>query len=226
VLVDVDVAIAPGERVAVVGPTGAGKSTLARLASGLARPDRGAVRYGGVDLRDARPAERRQRFLVFRQESFCVTGTLADNLRLVAPHATDRDLEGAAAALGLDAWVSSHPDGLARDLGVDGGSLSVGERQLVGVLRVALADPAVVVLDEATATLDAATEELVATSLDRVLAQRTVILIAHRPETAARADRTLVVDGGHVHERHVHERHVHRRPAHERPRGEVEQPAR
>lgn len=198
ILLGVDLAVEPGERVALIGETGAGKSTLARLAAGLARPDAGTIRFGGVDLVDACPDHRRRRLLFVLQESYCFDGTLAENLRLADRTATDARLLAAAEALGLVAWVQAHPDGLQRRVGAGGGLLSAGERQLVALLRVALADPAVVILDEATAVLDPTMEAAVGEALDRVLGDRTVLVIAHRPETAARCDRVLRISDGHA----------------------------
>ena len=196
VLHHVSVAVAPGERVAIVGPTGAGKSTLVRVAAGLSAPDDGVVTFGGVDLAAADPEDRRRRILYVLQETAVLSGSIADNVRLVAPHAADDDVARIAADLGLGDWIASHPDGVRRPVGHSGAALSHGERQLVGVLRVAAADPAVVILDEATAVLDPQTERLVGASLERALADRAVLVIAHRAETARRAQRIIrVVDG-------------------------------
>ncbi|HYD09680.1 MAG TPA: ABC transporter ATP-binding protein, partial [Acidimicrobiales bacterium] len=198
VLDGVDLHVPSGARVALVGETGAGKSTIARLAAGLATPTAGAVRVGGVDLRDASEDARRARLLFVLQETLCTSGTIADNLRLVAPDATDAELLDAARRVGADAWLSAHDDGLGRDVGVGGSHLSVGERQLVTAMRVALADPAVVILDEATASLDPELEDLVGRALDRALGDRTVLVIAHRPTTAARCDQVVLVEHGRV----------------------------
>lgn len=198
VLTGVDLVFCAGSRTALVGQTGAGKSTIARLAAGLATPDRGVVHYHGLDLTHARADDRRRRLLFVPQEPFCITGTIADNLRFADPVVTDDRLRHIAGTIGLGDWIDSHPDGLGRDCGTNGSRLSDGERQLVAVLRVALADPAVVILDEATATLDPATEALVGTALDRALADRTVVVIAHRPETAARCDQQIIVAHGAV----------------------------
>lgn len=198
VLTDVDLAVPAGTRAALVGDTGAGKSTIARLAAGLAAPTSGVVRFGGVDLTAALADDRRQPLLFIMQDSFCISGTLAENLRLIAPSATTEDLLEAAQLVGLSPWVHTHPDGLDRQVGTNGALLSAGERQLVAILRVALADPAVVILDEATAILDPATEALVGEALDRALGDRTVLVIAHRPETAARCTLRLEVADGTV----------------------------
>lgn len=196
VLTGVDLVVPPGSRAAVVGPTGAGKSTLGRLVAGMAHPTEGTVRVGGVDLAGVGVRERRRRLVFLTQESWCVHDTLAGNLRLAAPDADEERLRAAVEALGLGPWVDGHPDGLDRPVGPGGNRLSTGERQLVAVLRVALSDPAVVVLDEATAVLDPETEALVGEALDRALADRTVLVIAHRPETADRCPLRIEVGGG------------------------------
>lgn len=200
VLRDVTLHVGIGERLAIVGPTGAGKSTLARLAAGLTPPDAGAVTFGGVDLRHAEPDARRRRILYVLQEPAVLSGTIADNVRLTAPDLSDAQVTQLAAGIGLGEWVAAHPDGVARAAGASGTDLSHGERQLVGLLRVAAADPAVVILDEATAVLDPVTERLVGTALDRTLAGRTVLVIAHRLDTARRAARVVRVGDGRVRE--------------------------
>lgn len=196
VLAGVDLEIASGLRVAIVGETGAGKSTLGRLVTGLVSPTAGQVLVGGVDLVTVDPADRRRRITFVAQEPWCFRGTLAENLRLVAPDATDDRLWATVRSLGLQPWVAGDPAGLERAVGPGGAGLSSGEQQLVGLLRVALLDPAVVVLDEATAVLDGAIEELVSTALDHALADRTVLVIAHRAETAARAPWSITVERG------------------------------
>jgi ATP-binding cassette, subfamily B, bacterial len=189
VLHDVSLAVEPGERVALVGATGAGKSTLAKLATGLADPAAGRVSLGGVDLRDATD---RRRLVLIPQETFIVDGTLADNVLLDAPR---ERIEAAVDALGLRAWVDSLPEGLDTEVG---GRLSAGERQLVALLRVVVGDPAAVALDEATSLLDPETEALVSGALARALEGRAVIVIAHRQATADRCDRIAVVRDGRV----------------------------
>lgn len=198
VLQDIDLVIPAGTRVAVVGETGAGKSTLARLAAGLSSPAAGVVRFGGVDLAATTAAQRRERLIFVSQEPYLVSGSLADNLLLVAPDATDDELSVAAERTGLTAWLASRPGGLHGDTGVNGSLLSQGERQLVSVLRVAVADPAIVILDEATAALDPITEALVGAALDGALAGRTLLVIAHRPETAARCSQVVRLINGHA----------------------------
>jgi ATP-binding cassette, subfamily B, bacterial len=198
VLHEVSLHVEPGEWVALVGATGAGKSTIARLAVGLAHPSSGTVRVAGVDLRSAAPADRRRRLLLLPQEGFLISGSLADNARIADPAASDARVQDAVDALDLHAWVARLPRGLDTPVGSAGVRLSQGERQLVSLLRVVLADPAVVVLDEATSVLDPESEARVAAALLRALAGRTVLVVAHRLITAQRCDRMAVVDDGRI----------------------------
>lgn len=196
VLSDVNLRLGAGEKLALVGPTGAGKSTLAKLMARLYDPVDGRVTFGGVDLRDASPTELRRRIVVVPQEGFLFAGTLFDNLRIGRPDATEADVLDALDALGLRERIESLPDGLTTAVAERGSRLSAGERQLVSLGRAALADPAILVLDEATSSLDPGTEALVEVALERLMAGRSVIVIAHRLSTAARSDRVgVVVDG-------------------------------
>ena len=187
-----------GERLALVGPTGAGKSTVAKLVARWYDPTAGAVSWGGVDLRRARSASLRQCMVVVPQEGFVFDGTIADNLRLARPEASDDEVRQALDALGVRQRFESLPDGLQTEVRERGSRLSAGERQLLSLARVALVDPAVLVLDEATSNLDPGTEALVEQALDRLMRDRTVIVVAHRLSTIRRADRIAVVDDGRV----------------------------
>ena len=193
-LENVSITVAPGERLALVGATGAGKSTLAKLMARLYDPDQGAVRYGGVDLRDATFASLRRRIVVVPQEGFLFGGTVADNLRVARPGATDADVRRALTDIGALDHFDSFPDGLDTEVRERGSRLSAGERQLVSLARAALVDPDVLVLDEATSNLDPGTEAEVERALERLMEGRTVIVVAHRLSTVRRADRVAVVD--------------------------------
>jgi ATP-binding cassette subfamily B protein len=194
-----------GEHVALVGVTGAGKSTLAKLLTRQYDPQDGAIRLGGVDLRDGTLESLRHRIVMLPQEGHLFSGTIADNVRLADPEASDDAVRHALDQISALARFESLPDGLQTDVQTRGVRLSAGERQLVGIARVALADPAVIVLDEATSSLDPATEAEVERALAAVVEGRTVIIIAHRLSTAERADRVVVMDNGHVVETASHE---------------------
>lgn len=196
VLRDVDLVLATGEKLALVGPTGAGKSTLAKLMARLYDPTAGRVTFEGTDLRDARLRSLRTRIVVVPQEGYLFTGTIADNIRIGRPTATDIEVADALRSLGLLDRFEALPAGLSTEVQERGARLSAGERQLVSLARAALADPAVLVLDEATSSLDPGTEALVEAALERLVAGRSVIVIAHRLSTAERADRVGVVASG------------------------------
>ena len=198
VLRDVTLHIPAGSRLALVGPTGAGKSTLAKLAARLYDPIDGHVRFGGVDLRDATLSSLRGRIVVIPQEGFLFNGTIRDNVRLARAGATDEEVDDALRAVGAYDRFAGLADGLDTEVRERGSRLSAGEKQLVSLARAALADPAVLVLDEATSSLDPGTEALVEGAVDRLLEGRTVVVIAHRLSTSERADVVGVVDGGEL----------------------------
>ncbi len=200
----VSLRVGMGERVALVGATGAGKSTLAKLIARLYDPSRGSVTYGDVDLRNATLMSLRERIVVVPQEGFLFDGTIADNLRLARPDADDHDIRRALDAIGALERFESFPDGLATEVRERGSRLSAGERQLVSLARAALVDPAVLVLDEATSNLDPGTEAEVESALERLMHGRTVIVVAHRLSTVQRADRIAVTEGGRLVERGTH----------------------
>jgi ATP-binding cassette subfamily B protein len=195
-VVDVTLSIAPGENIALVGATGAGKSTLAKLLVRAYDPDEGIVTFGGVDLRDAQLDDLRRKIVFVPQEGHLFSGTIADNIRLAHPDASDEEARAALRAIGALERFEALPDGLATDVRSRGVRLSSGERQLVSIARVALVDPAVVVLDEATSSLDPQTEAAVEQALAVISEGRTVITIAHRLSTAQRADRVAVMEHG------------------------------
>jgi ATP-binding cassette subfamily B protein len=187
-----------GEHVALVGVTGAGKSTLAKLLTRQYDPQQGSIALGGLDLRDGTLVSLRHRIVMLPQEGHLFSGTIADNVRLADPEASDEAVLHALDQIGARERFDALPRGIHTDVQTRGVRLSAGERQLVGIARVALADPAVIVLDEATSSLDPATEAAVERALAAVVEGRTVIIIAHRLSTAERADRVVVMDGGRV----------------------------
>lgn len=198
VLHDLSLRIAPGESLAVVGPTGAGKSTIAKLVTRFYDPRRGAVRIDGHDLREVAVRSLRSQLGVVPQEAFLFAGSIRDNVAFARPDATDDEVFEACRAVGLDDLVERLPDGIHTPVHERGSSLSAGERQLLALARAFLAAPRVLVLDEATSNLDLRSEALIERALDTVLEGRTAIIIAHRLATAMRADRIAVVDGGHI----------------------------
>jgi len=193
-----ELVVADGERIALVGPTGAGKSTLAKLMARLYDPSQGSVSYGGVDLRRATLASLRQRIVVVPQEGFLFNGTIRDNVRLARVTASDAEVEAALSRLGILDHFERLPEGLDTEVRERGSRLSAGERQLVALGRAALVDPAVLVLDEATSNLDPGTEAEVEAALERLMQGRTTIVVAHRLTTVQRADRIVVVDKARI----------------------------
>lgn len=205
VLRDVSITLARGKRLVLVGPTGAGKSTLAKLMARFYDPTEGHVDFGGVDLRTVGEPELRRRVVVIPQEGFLFTGTIRENLRLAAPEADDGRVRAALEELGLTERFERFPDGLDTRVETRGTNFSAGERQLVSVARAGLLDPAVLVLDEATSSLDPGTELLLDRALERLMAERSVVVIAHRLTTAERADLVAVVDDGRLVEVGTHD---------------------
>lgn len=203
-LEDVDLVVHDGERIALVGPTGAGKSTLAKLMARLYDPTQGAVTYGGMDLRQATHASLRQRIVVVPQEGFLFNGTIRDNVRLARIESSDAEVEAALQRLGVFAHFDRLPEGLDTEVRERGTRLSAGERQLVALGRAALVDPAVLVLDEATSNLDPGTEAEVEAALEKLMQGRTTIVVAHRLTTVQRADRIVVVDRARIAEVGTH----------------------
>ena len=197
-LSNVSVMLTAGTRLALVGPTGAGKSTLAKLMARLYDPQTGQVLFGGVDLRDASLEDLRKRIVVIPQEGFLFDGSVRDNLLIARPDATEDMLLGALNNLGLRERFESLPEGLDTQVRERGSRLSAGERQLVALSRAALVDPAVLVLDEATSNLDPGTEMLIEAALEKLMAGRSVIVVAHRLSTVQRADKIAVVSDARI----------------------------
>jgi ATP-binding cassette subfamily B protein len=203
-LQQVSISVGVGEKLALVGPTGAGKSTLAKLMARLYDPQLGSVTYGGIDLKLATMTSLRERIVVVPQEGFLFNGTIRDNLRIARSTATDEEIDAAIAAIGATEHFATLPDGLDTEVRERGSRLSAGERQLVALARAALVDPAVLVLDEATSNLDPGTEAEVEHALERLMAGRTVIVVAHRLSTVQRADHIAVIADAQVAEYGTH----------------------
>lgn len=205
VLRGVDLTVRPGERLAVVGPSGAGKTTLSRLLAGVDAPGSGTVTVGGVPIAGLEPEVLRRQVVLVTQEHHVFLGTVRDNLLIAEPAAGDADLWSALAAVGADGWVRGLPGGLDAVLGADGRATDGSQAQQLALARVVLADPHTLILDEATALLDPAAARHAERALAAVLAGRTVIAIAHRLHTAHDADRVAVMEGGRLTELGTHE---------------------
>jgi len=198
ILPDFSLDMPAGQTIALVGTTGAGKSTLAKLVSRFYDPTRGAVRLDGVDLRELHPKDLRRAIVMVTQEAYLFSGTVADNIALGKPDATLDEIRAAARAVGADAFIEALPDGYDTDVNKRGGRVSAGQRQLISFARAFLANPAVLILDEATASLDMPSERQVQDALQTLLSDRTAIIIAHRLSTVAIADRVLVMEHGRI----------------------------
>jgi ATP-binding cassette subfamily B protein len=198
VLPGLDLDIPAGQTVALVGETGAGKTTIARLLGRFYDPRSGRITLDGIDLRQLADSMLRTEIIVITQENFLFEGSVAENIKLGRPDATDAEVETAASMIGAHDFITALPEGYDTPVGKRGGRLSAGQRQLISFARAFLAAPAVLVLDEATSLLDIPSERLVQSALRTVLAGRTAVIIAHRLSTVAIADRVLVLDRGRI----------------------------
>jgi putative ABC transport system ATP-binding protein len=205
VLRGIDLHLPAGATVAVVGETGSGKTTIAKLLCRLADPTAGVVRLGGIDLRTVSPESRRDAVRMVPQDGFLFDASLFDNVSVGRVGASPADARRAFDALGLGWWLDDLPGGLDAPVGERGGNLSVGERQLVALARAQLGDPGLLILDEATSSVDPETEQALTEALDRLAAGRTLVSIAHRLSTAEGADLVVVVDAGRVVEQGTHD---------------------
>jgi ATP-binding cassette subfamily B protein len=204
VLTDVSLTALPGQTVALVGPTGGGKSTIMALVAKLYLPTRGVIRVDGRDLATVTSASLHRQIASVTQENFLFTGTVSENIRLGRPDATDAEVREAVRALDVLDVLEALPQGLQTRVGERGSGLSLGQRQLVCFARAMLANPRILLLDEATSSVDAVTEARVQQALSRLLAERTSFVVAHRLSTIRHADQVLVLHHGRIAERGTH----------------------
>jgi len=198
ILPQFDLELPAGQTIALVGSTGAGKTTLAKLISRFYDPTDGAVTLDGVDLRDLHPKDLRRAIVMVTQEAYLFSGSVADNIAIGKPEASFDEIVAAAKAVGAHEFIEGLPNGYDTDVNKRGGRVSAGQRQLISFARAFLADPAVLILDEATSSLDIPSERLVQEALQTLLADRTAVIIAHRLSTVAIADRVLVMEYGRI----------------------------
>jgi ATP-binding cassette subfamily B protein/subfamily B ATP-binding cassette protein MsbA len=205
VLKDINLHAKPGERIALVGETGAGKSTIIRLLSRFFDVTKGALLIDGHDIRTVTSDSLRQQLGIVLQDTFLFTGTVADNIRYGRLEATDEEVKAAAQAVGADDFIMRMPEQYDSEVGENGGNLSVGQRQLISFARALLADPRILILDEATSSVDTATEKIIQSALDTLMRGRTSFVIAHRLSTIINADQIVVLDHGEIVEQGTHE---------------------
>jgi ABC-type multidrug transport system fused ATPase/permease subunit len=205
VLLDVDLVIEPGETVALVGPTGAGKTSISNLIARFYDVDEGAILIDGIDVRDVKQRSLRRQMGIVPQDPFLFSGTIADNIRFADPEASDEEVREAARLSNADEFIEQTPNGYETQIQEGGVNFSLGQRQLLCIARAVLADPRILILDEATSSVDTMTEALIQDALDRLLADRTAVVIAHRLSTIRNADMICVIDDGRIVERGTHE---------------------
>ena len=205
ILDDISLFAKPGQKIAFVGSTGAGKTTITSLINRFYEIQSGAITYDGIDVRDIAKDSLRRSLGVVLQDTRLFTGTVADNIRYGRLDATDEEVEAAAKLAGADVFIRHLPRGYDTVLSGDGGSLSQGERQLLNIARAACANPPVLILDEATSSIDTRTEKLIERGMDRLMAGRTVFVIAHRLSTVRNARAIMVLEQGKIIERGDHD---------------------
>jgi ABC-type multidrug transport system fused ATPase/permease subunit len=205
VLHHIDLVIEPGETVALVGPTGAGKTSIANLVARFYEVTEGAVLIDGTDVRDVTVDSLHRQMGLVPQDPFLFAGSVADNIRFGRPEASEEEMVRAAKLANADGFIRNLPDGYETRILEGGVNLSVGQRQLLCIARAVLVDPRILILDEATSSVDTVTEALIQEALERLLRGRTAIVIAHRLSTVRNADRIYVVDGGQIVEQGDHE---------------------
>jgi ATP-binding cassette subfamily B protein len=204
-LQDVDLHVPPGQTLALVGATGAGKSTFAKLVARFYDPQQGKVLVDGHDLRGVRQRALRAQLGIVPQEGFLFSGSVRENIAFGRPDASLEEIEFAAAAVGATEFIAALPDGIETEVGERGVQLSAGQRQLVAFARALLAEPRILILDEATSNVDVRTEKTIEKGLERLLAGRTAIVIAHRLSTIRRAGKIVVMESGRIAEQGTHE---------------------
>jgi ATP-binding cassette subfamily B protein len=205
VLHDIDLSIPAGKTVALVGATGAGKSTVIKLLARFYDPQAGAVLVDGHDLRAVTQRSLREQLAVVPQEAFLFSGSVLDNIRFARPAAGDDEVKRVARIVGVHDFVEGLPDGYDTEVQEGGSALSTGQRQLISFARALLADPRILILDEATSSVDAESERRIERAMEVLFSGRTSIIVAHRLSTVRYADEIVVVDGGRIVERGTHE---------------------